>query len=217
MSGSGTGIRGNGQVVPALLALFLGWALPADAQAIKVGSFAKSTGVAPVTQTVNHGLGQTPKALILWTDGKINENFTDSFRYAFGMTDGTTSKSVAIASQNGQAASNASRRLADKALAIVQWGERLAGGGGPAVLGRHELHPQLDDQQRDRLRRALHRDRRPDGLGEGRELADGHRHGQPDRHGRWLHSRTSSCMPTSARTSRRRPAATPPTRTSASG
>ena len=112
-------------VASGLLVLGLAWAHSASAQTIKVGSFVKSAGGAPVAQVVPHGLGQTPKALILWTDGKTDESFATNFRYAFGMTDGTTSKSVAIASQDGQAAANASRRLADKALTIVRWGEVL--------------------------------------------------------------------------------------------
>ncbi len=42
------------------------------------------------------------------------------------MTDGTTSRSVAAASQTAQAViSNASTRMANKALTIVQWGEVL--------------------------------------------------------------------------------------------
>ena len=113
-------ISGVGLVSALLLSLC--WAQPGSAQTVvKVGSFLKSTGGAPASQTVPHGLGQTPKALILWTDGKTDENFSASFQYAFGMTDGTTSKSVAIASQNAVRTSNTSRRLADKALTIVQW------------------------------------------------------------------------------------------------
>ena len=74
---------------------------------------------------VPHGLGQTPKALILWTDGKTNENFSASFLFGLGMTDGTNSRSVATASLNGASPSNASQRVAVKALAVVQWGEAL--------------------------------------------------------------------------------------------
>ena len=105
MSGSRTGIRGIGQLVLALFALSLGWAHPADAQAIKVGSFTKSTTTpGPVTQIVPHGLAQTPKALILWTDGRPNETFGNSFRYAFGMTDAPMSSlSTAMYSRNNRA------------------------------------------------------------------------------------------------------------------
>jgi hypothetical protein len=40
-----------------------------------VGSFTKTTAVAPASQTIAHGLGETPKALILWTDGKTSIHF----------------------------------------------------------------------------------------------------------------------------------------------
>ncbi len=111
-------------LVASLLAVLLG-AAPADAQRFKVGSFTKSTTVAPpgtVTQVVPHGLGNMPKALILWTNRSAANR---SFLYAFGMSDGTTSRSVAMASQNGVAPSNSSRRIAAKALTIVQWGQAL--------------------------------------------------------------------------------------------
>jgi len=104
------------------LALVLGWACRADAQVIKVGSFTKSTAIAPPNrvQVVPHGLGVTPKALVLWTD-----RYAGGFLYAFGITDGTTSRSVAMASQNAVNPSNSSRRIAAKALTIVRWGEAL--------------------------------------------------------------------------------------------
>ena len=93
---------------------------PASAQAIRVGSFTKISAVG--TQTVSHGLGQTPKALILWTDGKTGSTFSANFLYAFGMADGTTSKSVAVASQSGVGATPvAARRMANKALTIINW------------------------------------------------------------------------------------------------
>jgi hypothetical protein len=119
----------SGILVAGVLALVLGWARPADAQQpIKVGSFAKDASGAPATQVVPHGLGQAPKALILWTDGKTDQNFSASFLYAFGMTDGTTSFSNAASSLNNAAGvPTVNRRLADKALAIVSpTGVRLA-------------------------------------------------------------------------------------------
>jgi hypothetical protein len=110
--------------VSAFLVL-LCWAQPGSAQTMKVGSFLKSTGGAPASQVVPHGLGRTPKALILWTDGKTNETFSAGFLFGLGMTDGTNSRSVAMASLNGASPSNASQRVAAKALALVQWGEAL--------------------------------------------------------------------------------------------
>jgi len=91
--------------------------------AFKVGSFTKATGTAPASQIITHGLGTTPKALILWTNGKTSEAFSSNFLYAFGMSDGTTSKSFAAAGLDAAASSNNSTRLANKALTIVQWGE----------------------------------------------------------------------------------------------
>ncbi len=50
---------------------------PASAQsAARVGSFVKTAGAAPATQTIPHNLGQTPSALILWTEGRTNETFS---------------------------------------------------------------------------------------------------------------------------------------------
>jgi hypothetical protein len=89
----------------------------------KVGSFTKSTGGAPAAQVIPHSLGSVPKAIILWTDGKTNQTFSGDYLFGYGMTDGTTSKSVATASQTGVGTSNASTRMANKALTIVQWGE----------------------------------------------------------------------------------------------
>ena len=69
----------------------------APAASFNVGSFSKSTAAAPVTQAVAHGLAETPKAVILWTNGKTNESFSGHYYYAFGVTDGTTSYSAATA------------------------------------------------------------------------------------------------------------------------
>jgi len=97
----------------------------AQASAFKVGSFTKSTGAAPASQTVAHGLGTTPKVIIFWTNGKTNESFSSSFLFGFGAMDGTTSKSVGASSQDAVSTSNASRRVANKALTIIQWGETV--------------------------------------------------------------------------------------------
>jgi len=47
----------------------------------KVGSFQTSTATG--TQTIAHGLGQVPKALILWTEGRNDQNFSTSTNIAF--------------------------------------------------------------------------------------------------------------------------------------
>ena len=40
----------------------------------KVGSFTKSAATG--NQTIAHGLGQVPKALLLWTEGRTDETFS---------------------------------------------------------------------------------------------------------------------------------------------
>lgn len=97
------------------------------ALAIAFGSFTKSTGAAPAAQSFPHGLGSTPKVLIMWmSSGLTTDSFVTSFRSAFGVaTSSTNFKSVASASINAGASSNASKRHASKALTVVQWGETL--------------------------------------------------------------------------------------------
>jgi hypothetical protein len=109
--------RASGLLVALGLAALLGAAHPAEAQTIKVGSFVKisTTGL----QTVPHGLGVPPKALILWTNGKTNESASANFLYAFGMSDGTANYSVAASSLSG-GAPTAYRRIASKAITIVR-------------------------------------------------------------------------------------------------
>src|SRR3954465_9616862 len=101
---------------------------PAAAQqVVKVGTFTKSTTTvgcpASCTNTVPHGLGVTPTALILWTDGAVTENIgATSSWWAFGVTDGTTSRSTAASSKTAVTTSSASRGSAAAALHIVEFG-----------------------------------------------------------------------------------------------
>jgi len=44
----------------------------------KVGSFLKATGGAPASQSIAHGLGEVPKALILWTEAQRDESFSSA-------------------------------------------------------------------------------------------------------------------------------------------
>jgi hypothetical protein len=96
--------------------------------ACKVGSFTKSTAAATVAQAIT-GVGFQPRALILFTAGATtDETWADGYRAAIGFAarnaaDTLTVGSVASASQDAQATSNASRRAAAKALTIVEWGE----------------------------------------------------------------------------------------------
>ena len=105
-----------------VVGMLLGTPGPAQAgSSFKVGSFTKTIAVAPVSQVVAHGLGETPKALILWTNGKTDELIDSGFFFAFGVTDSPTAhRSAAAGSRDGADPSEASRRIATKALTIVQ-------------------------------------------------------------------------------------------------
>ncbi len=110
-------------------ALLASLAVPAaEAASYKVGSFIKTSGA---SQTVPHGLGVAPKAIMFWTEGKTDENFGIGSLFAFGSTDGTTSASTATGSQDAAAPTYASNRFASKALTIVQ--------GGGATLAEADL------------------------------------------------------------------------------
>ena len=70
---------------------------PALAQSsFKVGNFTKTQAAAPATQVVTHNLGETPKALIIWTGG----GWTVDYNFSMGFSDGVTSKSAAAASRD---------------------------------------------------------------------------------------------------------------------
>jgi hypothetical protein len=104
----------------ATVAVAVAGAVPADAAvSYNVGSFTKSIAAATATQNVAHGLGQVPKAVVLWTDGKTSSTLGSDYRFAFGVTDGTTDKSVAASSGNGLSTTSANRRVASKALTII--------------------------------------------------------------------------------------------------
>jgi hypothetical protein len=94
---------------------------------IEVGSFTKSTGGAPVGQTVTLvNASLTPTFCLLWTIGNTTaESFVVSHMSAIGISAGGVSRSHAFASQDAAASSNTSQRGAAKALSIVQWGEAL--------------------------------------------------------------------------------------------
>jgi hypothetical protein len=94
--------------------------------AIKVGTFAKATGAAPVSQTVTHNLGETPKALILWMTSKAatGSNLTNIY-FSYGFTDGSTSRCVVGQGSDGSTESFSSRRHAAKLLALVDFDQAL--------------------------------------------------------------------------------------------
>ncbi len=67
----------------------------AGGDGFKVGSFTKAPGVAPTPQTIAHGLGEVPKALILWTQGRSDETFSSASGITFrGASTGTAATGV---------------------------------------------------------------------------------------------------------------------------
>jgi len=96
---------------------------PPPGAVFAVGSFTKATATG--TQTVTHTLGQAPKALILWTVGKTNETLSAGFLHGMGVSDSAESYAVGISTQDNVASSVTSRRMAPKAITLVQAGEVL--------------------------------------------------------------------------------------------
>jgi hypothetical protein len=110
-SGGAAGSSGAGGTIDA------GPDLPPPGAVFVVGSFAKSGSTG--NQVVNHALGQQPKALILWTSGKTNETASAGFSFGLGVTDGTTDVATAMEAANGVASSQSARRMALKAITLV--------------------------------------------------------------------------------------------------
>src|SRR3712207_3353208 len=83
----------------------------AAAATTSTGTFTKSTAAAPADQVIPHDLGETPKAIILWSMGRTNTGTTFSPEYlmAWGMTDGTTSFTEAQTSRDGSSLSQAAQ------------------------------------------------------------------------------------------------------------
>ena len=102
------------------LALLAGRALPAVADTFSVGSFTKSTNTStPVSQAIAHGLGETPKALIIWSAGKSNSTLGSNARLAFGVSDTTTDRSASFESDNGVSTTAAQRRVSTGVVTMV--------------------------------------------------------------------------------------------------
>lgn len=78
---------------------------------VRVGTFTAPT--ADGTQTITHGLGATPKALLIFTTRQADElpsgGFSQNYRLSTGMTDGTTTRQVTAASHVSSGASRAFR------------------------------------------------------------------------------------------------------------
>ncbi len=73
----------------------------------------------PGTQTIAHGLGVVPQALLLFTAGpnQLN-NVLTNWHFSIGMTDGTTSRSVGVCGVSGFPATT--RQYANAALVVVK-------------------------------------------------------------------------------------------------
>jgi hypothetical protein len=86
----------------------------------RVGTFTKLDGMAGTRQVVTHGLGVPPKALLLWTSTRTDDQPGAAF-LSIGVSDGPagTSGSTAVASQDQTTSSLASRRIAAKALTVI--------------------------------------------------------------------------------------------------
>src|SRR5439155_12724614 len=103
------------------------------AQSFKVGSFTKSQSgpcPAPCAQTVAHGLGIAPTAIIFWTSGKTSASGTNgsgSYLLSFGFTDGTTSGSIGTSSLDATGSPTDKRYLSSKAIKIIATSRTAAG------------------------------------------------------------------------------------------
>ena len=96
--------------LPADRALPLPGVSPWGGSVFKVGSSTQSTNTTtPVSQEVPHGLGLTPKALILWTNGNTGGTFATDYLFGIGFTDGTTTKSASLSNEDGVSPSNSTR------------------------------------------------------------------------------------------------------------
>ena len=118
-------------IVTVAVVGFVCTARTANAQVYQVGSFTKKTSgapdncTAPCAQqvTLPQALGDTPKALILWSNGKTNTSFSGSYLWGFGMTDGSSTWSAGAGSQNNvgsSSGSQASRRDWSKVMQFLQ-------------------------------------------------------------------------------------------------
>lgn len=95
---------------------------------MRVGSFAKSTGAAPVTQSITFGskrrLRFVPKAVILWTsggsaDGTIQTQATLDARACLGIMSGTAAADQFASSTTADTAGGGGRRQTQKALLLT--------------------------------------------------------------------------------------------------
>ena len=91
----------------------------------KVGSFTKKTSTG--TQSVAHGLGTTPKLVILWSVVQTTAgSFGAEWGFSFGASNGSTSRAISTASDDAGTATPR-RRAADAWITIVKFNATLMG------------------------------------------------------------------------------------------
>ena len=79
----------------------------------------KSTGGAPVSQNVSHGLGVVPKMIIAFMDARTNETVTAGMAAAIGFSDGTNTRGTGIMSLDAQADGTSASHMSSNLLTIV--------------------------------------------------------------------------------------------------
>ena len=87
--------------------------------AINVAQFEFTCNTSPGVQTIATGLGFTPKAYIIWTTGATaNATYGTHYYFCIGFTDGTTSRCIGAASEDGQASSDTGRMYGASVMRI---------------------------------------------------------------------------------------------------
>lgn len=86
---------------------------------IKVGTFQKSVGAAPVSQTIS-GVGFMPKALILWSSARTSlDAWEANGAFVIGLSDASMSRCSAIAGENNDMYPLTHRWYSSKAITFI--------------------------------------------------------------------------------------------------
>jgi len=94
---------------------------------VKRGSFAKATGGAPVSQTIDTLSGEEIKFLRVWTERQVGTGFADGdIGHSEGWSDGTNEGCFSIGVEDNVGTSDAARRQALKLLSCVDHDQTLA-------------------------------------------------------------------------------------------
>ncbi|MGH9910337.1 MAG: S8 family serine peptidase, partial [Nitrososphaerales archaeon] len=86
---------------------------------VKEGTFTKTTATGNQNVT---GIGFKPKALLLFTTRQATQGTTDIYNLAFGFSNGSSSRSIGVQSNDNAATSNAGRAFGTQALRILSSG-----------------------------------------------------------------------------------------------